>query len=279
MRKEFKLHLDRIRPHNTVLLKPKHDNVKIVSISTTDDDGRPLSLLDEAIEINSNTSIRYDVITSSVLWIEIEDVYVSELSVDDFLSIEVSLAEYATHGVASFPEGRMAFHKYISLAHSIENVKDAYVQAKLGLRTLDRFGNIVYSEQVSLGLNDDREMVAFATEGPMVELPIRPNPDSIKVIVEGNYSKEFTVEDNRVYIDIPKDVSCYIIYKPFYISNGTFTQLSNNLSINSNNEIELRDDGCSTIVYTLELSVFNTGLTLINHTPIIKSLILVSSDQ
>jgi hypothetical protein len=279
MRKVFTLALDRITPHNTALLKPVGSEVRIISMHTIDGDGRTIDLLSSPINIESPTSVRYGTIISSTLWVEIESAYINELSIDDVLDVHVSMAEYSTAGAVTFPEAKMVFHEYLSLSYLIENVKDVYAQAILGIRTLDKYENIIYSEDIALGLNDDGKMVAHATTGHSVTLPYIPMDGSVEVIAEGDRTKEFTVSGNTVSIDVPDGSDCYIVYKPDYISDGVFSEVSGNVSINSSNEIKLRDDQCDTIIYTLSIKIFNTDLTSTNHTPIIKSLAVVSSNK
>lgn len=279
MRKVFTLTLDRITPHNTALLKPVGSDVKIVAMYTTSSNGETVQLLDKPIEIETFASVRYPTVVSSTLWVEIEGRYINELSMNDVLGVQVSMAEYKTLGSASFPDARMVFHKYLSLAYAVEDVKDVYIQATLGVRTLDKYDNIIYSEDIELGLNADNKMVAYATTGSKVVLQYMPSENSVEVIMEGDRTHEFTVTGRDVNIDIPEGASCYVIYRPSYLDNGVFTQITDNVSMNSNNEIELRDDQCSTLIYALSLRVFNTDLTSTNHTPIIKSLAVVSSDQ
>ncbi len=279
MRKIFTLTLGRLTPHDTVLIKPTGSDLSIVSMYTTDGEGGSTQLLERPITIESATSVRYETLVSSTIWIEIEGPYINELSIDDVAEVEVSIAEYQTYGECIFSDARMVFHKYISLSHRIDDIKDSYIQATLGVRTLDRYDNIIYSEDIEIGLNEDHKMITHANTGNHISLPHVPIADSIEVIVEGSSTDEYTVEGNIIYIDIPDGFSCYAIYTPEYLANGVFTKLNENISINSNNEIELRDDQCSTIMYSLKLKIYNTDITSANHTPIIRSLAVVASDK
>jgi hypothetical protein len=265
-------------PHNTILIKPKVD-IKVVSIFTINVDAKRIELLSKPIEIDSSTSIRYESIFSGKIWIEVEGTYVNELTLDDLMIVEVSLAKYFTRGEYLSNENKVSFHKYISPIWEIDNIKDVLIDADLGIRVLDRYNNVIYNETIPISLNDDGYLVEYARNGSFVYLPVEPIPESIEILMEGDYTKEFELDNQKVIIDIPNDTDCYIIYKPKYIETGAFTKVSENVSINSNGEIKLREDNCDTILFTYTVKVYNTDLTSTNHTPIIKSLGIVSSSK
>ncbi len=277
-RNVFTVNFNSVLPHNTLLIKPKIDT-KIVSIYTINTDAERIELLVNPIEIDSNTSIRYETIFSGKIWIEVEGTYVDELSIDDILIAEVSLAKYFTMGRYRSEEGQISFHKYISPIWEIDNVKDVLVDGELGIRTLDRYKNVIYDDTIPISLNDDGYLVEYANNGTEVPLPIEPLMESVKVLVEGNYTDEFEVIGNKIILDIPNNTDCYIIYKPIFLDSGSFMEISENVWINSNGEIKLREDNCDTILFTYTVKLYNTDLTSTNHTPIIKSLGIVSSSK
>lgn len=278
MRRVFKISLSRIRPHNTVLMLPKGQDVKVVSITSVSE-GATAQLLPSPMTISTPTSVRYDVVSSSSVWIEVEGFHLEDLLLADIMEVSVSLANYAPYGEALFRDQSLSFHEYLAVKYRVEDVKDSFISAVLGIRAIDKYENTVYNEDIHLSLNEDGEMVEYATGVTSVVLPISPEPNSLRVIMGGDQTSEFSLADKVVTVDVPKGVDCYIIYKPFYASSGLYVPLSNNVSINSSGEIRLRDDYCSVINYSIKLRVFNTGITLVNHTPIIKSLALVASDK
>lgn len=277
-RKTFALSLDRGLAHNTISLNPKTD-LKVTHIKTSLPDGSEMVILDNPIEIEEPTSIRYASVVSSRIFIEIESHYVDELTIDDLLTAEISLAKYDTLGEYSSEEGRLSFHKYLSVVSDIKNVKDTFFKAELGIKALDRYDNIVYSDIIPVSLNEDGWMVEYRNRpepGNIIELPVAPS--EVKVLIGGEYTDEFTVLENKVTFDIPAHTDTYILYRPFYADNGTFSKVTENISINSNGEVMLRDDKCQSILYTLNLSIYNTDISSSNHTPIIKSLAVVVTD-
>lgn len=275
-RKTYVLELNRSSAHNTILLTPKSE-IKVVFVKTVSVAGDEVIILSTPETLDSPTSIRYDSTVSSRVWIEIEGTYVNELTLDDLLDIDISLANYSAFGEYVSEKGRVSFHKYISVAYDINNIKDVFVQAELGIEVLDKYNAIVYSESIPISLNDDYKMVSMATNGNTIKLDVEPS--EVEVIVEGDYIDEFTVDGKFVTVDIPKDTNCYAVYKPFYIGEGSFKNLSENVSINSNNEIRLRDDNCEYILYTIKLKFYNTDVTSINHTPVLKSLALIATSK
>jgi hypothetical protein len=278
-RKIFLVELDGISPHNTLFLKPVSADVRVIQIKTIGSDSEEVIILDNPITVEGPSSIRYPAVVSGRVWIEIEGSYVNELALDDLLGAQISMAKYGNIGEIISEDNRLNFHEYLSVAFEVSNVKDAFIQGDLGVRTLDKYDNIVYTESIPISLNDDQVMIAHATSGSYIDLPIKPQESSVKVLVANSYTEEFTLDGSKVIIDIPNDVSCYVLYKPFYVEDGMFSKITDNVSISPNGEIKLRDENCSSIIYNFKLNVYNTDLTSTNHTPIIKSLALISSNQ
>lgn len=265
--------------HNAISLIPKIDGIVILDLYTFGNNGERIDLINSSISINKPTIIKYDLLVSSSVFIDVSNIYAEDLEISDMISVAVSTTNNNDFGTVVYKETKMSFHEYLSVKYSIENSQDSFINLKLGLKCYDRFGNLQSVDTVILGLNDDNFLIKKQTGGQSITLDYEPLLSSVSVIINGQYTKEFTINGNDVIIDIPDQVDCYVIYQPAYIQTGEFVKISENISINANNEIKFLYTYSDYIQYIAELEIVNTNISNSNSSPVIKNISLITSDR
>jgi hypothetical protein len=201
------------------------------------------------------------------------------MNIDDIISVSLSTTNFTEYAKIEFDEAEMSFHKYVSCGYVIENQGDSFVNLSLGLRVYDRFENLISTDTVYIGLNDDNVVLKKQTGGTSVVLQLEPKIDTLLVLISGEQTTEFTVENKTVHVDIPDGVTCYVLYQPLYISQQGFVKISETVSINSNNEIRFEIDNGSILKYKAEVEIVNTDISNIYSTPVIKNIAIIASDK
>lgn len=265
--------------HSAISIVPKIDDIAILDIYVLGNSGERINLIKSSIKVDKPILIKYDLIVSSSIFIDISNKYIEDLSIGDILNITVSTNNNTTYGSVIFDETKVMFHQFMSVKYSIDNAEDSFVNLKLGLKCYDRFNNLQHTDTVVLGLNEDNFVIKKQVGGNSVLLDYEPIPESVGVIINGSYTKEYTIDGKSIIIDVPDNTECYIIYQPYYIKTGQFVDLTDNLEINSNNEIKFKLKSSDYILYTAELEVVNTNLSNSNSSPIIKNISIITSDR
>lgn len=264
--------------HNSIIFEPKTSGIILRSVRAITKDFGEVFLFNESQAINDRTSIRYETIVSSSIFIEVSHDFANELDLEKLLNIRVGLDNFKTSGSIEVTPGKLSFNKFLTLAYTVDNMKDSYMQATLGCSIADKYENTLYNFSLPISMSDDNYLI-YRLKGGEKEhiLPINPRESTIRILIDNLDIDEYEVSDNKIFVDIPKGVNAFVIYQPFYVENGGFTSINEDVKINSNNEIQLRDEYCETIYYNLAVDIVNTDITNTNHTPILKRLALISS--
>lgn len=265
--------------HNSIFISPKIDGITILDLYMFDQLGERVNLISNPVVLNKPVSSRYDISIASSVYIDVAHQFAEDLDIKDMVNLHVSMASTSKYASISFDKVEMSFHKYISIRHTIENAEDSFINASIGLRGFDRYGNLQFNDNIKIGLSDDNVMVKHAAEGSSIRLDHKPLEDSVYVLIGGNRVNEFSIDGNIINIDIPHGEDCYVIYKPFFIGSGSFSSVSSNIMINSSNEIEILNKYCDKLEFSPFIEIFNTNVTYTNSTPVIKNISIVASER
>lgn len=278
-RRIFTLPLPKLMAHNCLTLTPQSEDIKIISISTYTVDNVKVQLIKEPIALNAIKAIRYNNLVSSSISIEIEHMYVKELDIDDLVFAELGLSEYSHSGKLLTKEMEISANEFIHIMYDIGNIGDSLCKATIFMQGLDRFGNIVFAESVPFSVNDDGHILEYANTSNGVALSYSPIEDSVSVFIDGNQTSEFTIDSNFIAIEIPNNSTAYIKYRPSFLDEGIFVDISNFISINSSWTLKLREKNCVKLKYRIGIETYNMNITSTNSTPVIKRLAVISSSK
>lgn len=281
-RKLFSLDTSSVRSqisHNSILITPKIDGIRIMDLYIFDQFGQRIDVIDVPIAITKSTVFNYDIVSSSDIWIDIDHPSIQFLDPDELISVSIAVTNFLEYAKIEFDETTMSFHKNLVCGYSIENAGDSFINMNLGIRVYDRYNNLMSTDSVDIGLNDDNFVLKKQIGGTKVDLQTEPEETSIRVLISGEYTDEFTVSGKTINIDIPDGVPCYVLYQPKYIQEGSFTKVSETMSINSNNEIRLDINNGSIIKYRATVEIVNTNISNTNSTPVIKNIAIIASSR
>lgn len=277
-KKTYLLDLGKRDVHNCIILNPVASiEFNITSIFTTDISGVKTELLQAPITLNRRTAVRYPSVVSSAIGIVVDNHFTSTLDLVDFLTAKVQASDFSEYGKIESAESRLNFGTYLNIVSDIDDMKDAFVNATIGISTYSRFNDHLYSGSLVIGLNDDGEIAHYVKDSSPIVLAHEPIDGSVKIIISGDYTTEFTVSGNIVDFSLPAGETAVVVYKPLYLSSVGFTDITREISANYNREIKLINEKCDYIIYNCMIEVINSSLTLTNHTPVIKSIAIVSS--
>lgn len=277
-RKNYWIYGNKYISHNYILMKSVEDNLKISSITAIDSNGKELEIISNPINIGRSTAARYPVMITDRIRVTIDHPLADILKLEELVSIEISLNNYETVGRYTSKQTDINFNKNVTLVHDIENMLDSFIKTELHLSTKNNYGNIIYSEVISLSVNDDGWMIEHVIDDHETELPYEPVEDSLYILIDGATVDKFEINSKKVKFSKPNAYDCYIVYKPKFIEQGNLYRLSENIDITPSYDLILRDNYCDKITFSIVIDVFNTSITSINHTPIIKALGLMTSD-
>lgn len=278
-RRNYWIYSNKSVPHNHVIITAIEDGVFISSITAITMEGEEVSLIAQPMSISKKVSSRYPVISSDRLRITIDHPLSDTLSLSDLLSISVGLENYNNIGTYIAKEKTVGFNKNLSVVSEISNILDVYIKTTLHLSAVDNYDNIVYTGTIPLSINDDGYMVEHANTLSDVELPYEPAEGTIRIIIDGTEVDEFTISGKTISFSAPDGYDCFIIYKPLFTEQGKLHDITENISINPSYGIQLVDNYCSKIIFSMTVEVYNPDTTSTNHTPIIKSLGLLASNR
>lgn len=280
MKKKYWLYLDKVFTHNSLTMT-SDTGTSVMSIIAIVDDGSELEIINSPIEVSGDTSVSYEPITSNRLRVTISHPLANVLTLDELISINVSLQDYTHTGSFISEVQEIAFGEQLSVVHDIDNVLDVLFRCNLSIKTLDNYGNIIYAEEIPISINDDGYMVEYTDDDTLqfIELEYDPDLNSMYALIGHSKTREFKVVGRQVYISKPKGHRVFIVYKPKFLVTGSKHKISEDIEITPSHDLILRDSYCSKIKFTIKLEMINPDVTKITHTPVIKSLgLMVSSN-
>lgn len=278
-RRSYWIYGNKSVPHNHVIINALEDDIEISSITAIGSDAQEVEIISQPTIVSKTLSVRYPVINSDRLRITVDHPLSEILQLSDLLRVSVGLENYNSIGKYVSPESEIGFNKNLSVIYDIDQILDVFLKCTIHLSAIDNYDNIVYSATIPTSINDDGFMIEHSVNSNSVALPYEPAPDSVKILIGSTEVDEFTIEGNNVLFSAPDGYDCFIIYKPLFTQQGMPHKITENVSINSSYGIQLVDNYCNKVVFSMSLEVFNPDTTAINHTPIIKSLGLLTSDR
>jgi len=278
-RKDYWVETTKYISHNFLSIRGKESGIKVYSILTLGRDSKEIELSSGLIEINKVTVIRYSTVISNRIKITIDHPLSDTLSLYDLVDIQVGLDEYETQGSYKSENEEISFNKYLTVVSDVKNSLDSLVDLKVYISTIDRYGAIIYSDSIGVSINDDGWMINKIDDSGIITLEYLPSEEDIYIQIGDNKIKPDSIEGKIVKIDIPEGYIAYVIYRPDFLEKGINTELSKNITITPSYGLILREDYCSKIIFSIELNIYNLEETLENHTPIIKSLGLMTADR
>ncbi|MDB4533418.1 hypothetical protein N9242_01000, partial [Vicingaceae bacterium] len=259
-------------------MKSVEDDLKISSITAIDSDGKELEIIANPINVGKSTSARYPLMITDRIRVTIDHPLANILELEDLVTIEVSLNNYNTVGNYVSKETSVNFNKSVTLTYSVENILDSFIGIDLHLSTVNNYGNIIYSSVIPISINDDGWMIQQTSSDFETELAYEPVEETMYILIDGAKVDKFEVEGKIVRFSKPEGYSSYIIYKPTFTESGKMYEISKNIKMTPSYGLVLRDDYCEKIIFSIVMNIYNTSITSINHTPIVKSLGLMTSD-
>jgi len=265
--------------HNYMLLSAKEDGLKVSSITAIGEEGEEVEILSSPISVGKSISIRYPVIITNMVRVTLDHPLSDILSLADLLSVKVGLDNFRTTGRYISEETQVNFNKNLTAVYEIDNILDAFIRTELHLSIIDNYDNIIYSGIVPISINDDGWMVERVEGEGEVELPYEPIEESLYILIDGSRIDSFIIDGKFVRFNIPKGYESFIIYKPQFIEQGLLYEFSKDIKLTPSYGLVLREDFCNKINFSIVVDIYNPDVTSINHTPIIKSLGLMTSDK
>lgn len=266
-------------PHNHIVINTIADEVVVSSITALDDDSREVEIIDKPTIITKVTSLRYPVMHADRLRITVDHPLVESLSLEDLLHVAVGLENYHTIGKYVSPEAEMGFNSQVAVVYDVKQVLDVFIKCTLHLSVTDNYDNTLYSATVPVSLNDDGFMVEASMDSDEVTLPYEPDPETLYILVGQTRVESFSINGRVVKFSAPSGYECLVIYKPMFLSGSSVYAVTESVSINPQYGLILEDAHCKKIRFSMTVESFNSDVTLINHTPVIKSLGLLTSNR
>jgi len=278
-RKNYWIYGKKYISHNYMILKAIEPDIVVSSITAIASDGGEIEMIANPVKIGSSSAVRYGTIVSDRIRITIDHHLSDVLKLEELINVRLGLDNYKTSSKYISDKSQINFNKNLTIVYDIENLLDAFIKTELHLSVIDNYDNIIYSEIVPVSINDDGWMVERAIGVTEIELPYNPVEDSLYILIEGSRIDKFKIVDRKVILDIPMGYECLIIYKPKFTEQGSLYELSNNVSLTPSYGLILRDNYCNKINFSLIVDIYNPDITSTNHTPIIKSLGIMTSDK
>jgi len=278
-RKDYWVETAKYISHNFLSLRGKESGIKVYSITSLDQNSKEVELSSGLIEINKAITIRYNTLVSNRIKITIEHPLLETLSLYDLLDIQVGLDEYKTQGSYQSQEEEISFNKYLTVVSDVKHSLDSLIDLRLNISTVDRYGTIIYSDSVSISINDDGWIINKIDNSGIIALEYIPSEENIYIQIGDNKISPDSIDGKNIKVDIPEGYTGYVIYRPAFIEEGLNIEISEDITMTPNYGLILREDYCSKVMFSIEVSIYNLEETLVNHTPIIKSLGLMTANK
>lgn len=283
----FNYNISDLNEHNTLVIRSLVDGLIIKSVWTIDYQNVYSTLVGSPIIFNglqNYVGVSYASIRSQTLYLDIE-VTDDSLTLDELVEVLVTDTVYKTSGTYRSQYYNLNAGKNIQAVYKITNNSAALIDCYLDIKFYDIFSNIRAQYNIPLLVNPEGKLVYTSNKKDIVfTLPLRVTDlsrinifvDSIQ-IPEANYSFSLlSSAPNAINFDSRNIDEFTVVYVPDLYTNSSFTKLDNNISMNKDNLIVHNIKDISTIQYRYVLNMINLDPQLIDQSPIIQTLGLVT---
>ena len=245
---------------NKIILKPKISDIFVKSISSINSSGTVTSIMtnpfyiDDIVNINS---LHKDSIAIEIVFEH--NNFTSNTEISDYIDVDISRIRSNYTGVLKTKPVEILCKNYIAPIIKIDNSNGVIVSADVSVRGISSDGRTLFNESLNIGIGDSKEYI-YEKDGNIEFDKIRFFKDGIV----SKYSKSTnidTFDEDTIYICHPK-----------YINNSEKKSISENIEINSNNNIFILNKD----TYKVECSITATILDTLSSYPIIKYIGVVS---
>lgn len=283
MSKIFRIELGKKVRHNNLSLVAKIDGVSIISAKTTADNGYSIELIkrpEKLISKNSKVSISYESKFSSYVDLEIDATNIDYLNIEDVFKISISYALYEDNIRYATKDYELDFYGKLIPIWDIELPEDAFIDAKINIKYLNRNSQIIGQEIIPLSFNDDM-LMCESLEGDVQEIGVPYKIDKINSI----YLNKQNLADSSVFTVIDKTVkfkdpikSPVLVYTPSLVTALDKVQVGKASFIDNNQNITTSLVGVRKVAYNFTVKLVNLNLSFIDQTLKIKRLGLISTN-
>lgn len=245
---------------NKIILKPKISDIFVKSISSINSSGTVTPIMtnpfyiDDIVNINS---LHKDSIAIEIVFEH--NNFTSNTEISDYIDVDISRIRSNYTGVLKTKPVEILCKNYIAPIIKIDNSNGVIVSADVSVRGISSDGRTLFNESLNIGIGDSKEYI-YKKDGNIEFDKIRFFKDGIV----SKYSKSTnidTFDEDTIYICHPK-----------YINSPEKKSISENIEINSNNNIFILNKD----TYKVECSITATILDTLSSYPIIKYIGVVS---
>jgi len=247
-----------------IILKSKISDIFIKSISVITIDGEVYQLDISPFILDGDVVISNPIQNSMAVILSVDHDYIeSEEQLYDCLYVDVSKGSSYSSGILNTKPTKINVRDFISVIANVENKSNVIISANIGIRCYDSFDSELFNETVSVGLGDGREIISHDDK-------LKFYAASIRIFKDGHISNDnVTITDNKID---NYDKTCTYIYKPSYLDEHKILKLSQNISIDNNNNIHILSENAKYAEVTIRANI----LDMSNSSPIIKYIGVIS---
>ena len=247
-----------------IILKPKISDIFIKSISVITTDGEVYQLDVYPFLLTEEASIPNPINNCMAVILSLDHEYItSEDQIYDCLDIDVSKGGTYSYGILHTRPVRINVRNFISIISNVENKNNVIISADVGIRCYDNSDAELFNETIRVGLGDGREILSIGDT-------LKFEPSSIRMVKSGHISQD-RISSTNLKID-NYDKEAYYLYKPAYLDEHETVVVSNNLSVDNNNNIHITQESAKYAEVIVRATVFDIN----NSSPVIKYIGVIS---
>lgn len=246
-----------------ITIRPIISDIFIKNIYVINTEGATFQLDISPFVLEEDTTISNSISNSVAVVITASHDYISDSTdIDECMTVNISKSgEYAKGSFLTKPV-KIMVRDIVSPVIKIENQAGVVISSKIGIRGFDEFDTELFNESVTVGLGDSREIIS-SCDTMIFE------PESIRMVSLGVESADNISFSGKKILNYQDD--CTYIYKPKYLSEFRITKLSDNISIDNNNNILLNKK-----TKYIECSILSEVYDINNSSPVIKYIGIMS---
>lgn len=242
---------------NKINLIPVISDIFVKNISVITIEGEVLQLDVNPFILEERVNISNPVQNCSGVIITVAHDYIeSEEQLDDCLVLTTSKSDHSRTATIYTKPARINVKDIVSVILKSDGNPNTIYSANVGIRGYDENDTEVFNESVVLGIGESREIVARSEN-------LDYKPVSTRIYKDGYISESDVVLDNLKILNYSKDIT--YIYKPEYLDKDYKFRISENILIDSNNNIYI-DTKIKYIECVIRLDI----LDISNTSPVIK---------